>query len=50
MFLNIGASRNKNIKIAKQKLKPFRFLKINRLVSKKKFTKEDWSYFKKELL
>lgn len=50
MFLNIGASRNKNIKIAKQKLKPFRFLKINRLVSKKKFTKENWSYFKKELL
>ena len=37
MFLNIGASRNKNIKIAKEKLKPYKLLKINRQVSKKKF-------------
>lgn len=49
MFLNIGASRNKNIKIAKNKLVPFHFLRINRLTSKKKFTKEDWYYFKNNL-
>tara|TARA_X000000950_G_scaffold159369_2_gene195209 strand:+ start:2877 stop:3719 length:843 start_codon:yes stop_codon:yes gene_type:complete len=49
MFLNIGASRNKNIKIAKNKLVPFHFLRINRLTSKKKFTKNDWDYFKKHL-
>ena len=49
MFLNIGASRNKNIKIAKQKLKPYKLLKINRQVSKKKFIKNDWIYFKQNL-
>ena len=49
MFLNIGASRNKNIKIAKQKLKPYKLLKINRQVSKKKFIRNDWIYFKQNL-
>ena len=41
MLLNIGASRTKNIKMAKEKLRPCKKLTIRRIVSNYKLTKDD---------
>ena len=50
MFLNIGASRNKKIKVAKDKLRPFTYLKIRRNIAPVKLNKGDWQHFKEHLL
>jgi hypothetical protein len=49
MLLNIGASRNKNLKVAKDKLRPHSFLKIRRIISKIKPKKKHLEYFKNNL-
>ena len=49
MMLNIGASRNKNIKLAKNKLRPDKLLRIGRETSKKKLNRDDWCLLKSSL-
>ena len=45
MALNIGASRNKNIKLAKNKLRPDKLLRIGREITKNKLNKKTWDLF-----
>ena len=48
-FLNAGGSRTKNIKFAKQKLRPCNLLRIGRETSKIKLNRADWDFFKSNL-
>lgn len=48
--LNAGGSRNKNIKFAKNKLRPTNLIKIKRLVSSNKLTRDEWFYFRNNML
>ena len=45
-FLNAGGSRNKNIKFAKNKLRPCKLLRIGRETSKIKLERDDWFFLK----
>ena len=49
-ILNAGGSRNKNIKFAKQKLRPCKLLRIGRETSKIKLNRKKWDFFKLSLL
>ena len=49
-MLNAGGSRNKNIKFAKDKLRPCKLLKIKRLVSSNKLTRDEWFYFRNNMI
>lgn len=48
-LLNAGGSRNKNIKFAKQKLRPCKMLRIGRETSKTKLNRDDWNLLKSYL-
>lgn len=45
MAINIGASRNKNIKLAKNKLRPDKLLRIGRKITKNKLNRKAWDLF-----
>ena len=45
MAINIGASRNKNIKLAKNKLRPDKLLRIGREITKNKLNRKAWDLF-----
>lgn len=49
-LLNAGGSRNKNIKFAKNKLRPCKLLKIKRLVTNNKLTRDEWFYLRDNMV
>jgi len=49
-MLNAGGSRNKNIKFAKDKLRPSKLLKIKRIISSNKLTRDEWFYLRDNMV